>query len=342
MKEQVSVRWPGHDLVPTLQEPITEVQQVDDTQVDPNKHFITANSQPISMESLMNDCIVPVFAKDNQVAISHQEFVGAVYEAAQQFYSGEQINTPQLRVSHIVRGRVPSAIGKPVSQLLPEDKTMYYQRMAFAIDIPTITENINGCQHNLSIVGVKSYTKDNLSGKLTNMNFSCALSMMNRVCCNMSIFSGSDGIREDFKALTPTDIYRVALELFQNYNMARDIYTLKALNDVAIDETTFCQILGRCRLYQFLPLSQKKHIPQLLIGDSQINNVAKQFYRDNNFKADDNGEISMFKFYNLMTGAVKNSYIDTFLPKNANAGEVCAGIASALKGESDEYKWFLG
>ena len=29
------------------------------------KSFITANSQPITMERLASDCIIPVFAKDN-------------------------------------------------------------------------------------------------------------------------------------------------------------------------------------------------------------------------------------------------------------------------------------
>jgi hypothetical protein len=86
----------------------------------------------------------------------------------------------------------------------------------------------------------------------------------------------------------------------------------------------------------------QRSIPQMLITDSQINNVAKQYFRDDNFKAEENGIISLWKFYNLITGATKNSYIDTFLQRSASATETVVGIASALREEDSGYKWFLG
>ena len=49
---------------------------------------------------------------------------------------------------------------KPANQLLESDKTIYYERAAFSIDIPTIYETVEGNKLNLSIVGVRavSYT----------------------------------------------------------------------------------------------------------------------------------------------------------------------------------------
>ena len=43
---------------------------------------------------------------------------------------------------------------------------------------------------------------------------------------------------------------------------------------------------------------------------------------------------------NLLTGANKSSYIDSFLDRSLNAGELSSGICRALKGD-DEYSWFI-
>ena len=52
------------------------------------RSFITANSQPITLESLGTDYITPVFAKDNEVCISHNLFIGSVYDAVREFFNG--------------------------------------------------------------------------------------------------------------------------------------------------------------------------------------------------------------------------------------------------------------
>ena len=79
----------------------------------------------------------------------------------------------------------------------------------------------------------------------------------------------------------------------------------------------------------------------MLITDSMVNNVARQYYRDPNFSADDNGELSMWDFYNLLTGACKGSYIDTFLAREANALTTSLGIAQGLRNEDSGYSWFI-
>ena len=109
-----------------------------------NPHFLEANTLEVTMQHLKEDCITPVFAKDNELTIPHPAFIDTVYDAANTFFSGESIDKPDIRVSHIIKGRIPEAIHKPANQLLESDKTIYYERCAFIIQIPTIYETVNG------------------------------------------------------------------------------------------------------------------------------------------------------------------------------------------------------
>ena len=334
---------PNLPMVSERQSVMRSQLQVSLSSEEEEKHersFITANSQPITLESLGSDYITPVFAKDNEVCISHNLFIGAVYDAVKEFYSGETVDEPLIRVSHIIKGRIPEAIHKKASDLLPSDITEYYERSAFCINVSSIEQDVNGNPLNLSVVGVKSYGRDNLGGRLTPQRFSVAVGFNNQVCCNQCIFT--DGYREDIRALRDREIYFATLSLLNMFDMAKQITLLRSLGDLMLDERQFCQIIGRMRLYSFLPPNMQRGIPQMLITDSQINNVAKQYFRDDNFKADVNGEISLWKFYNLITGATKSSYIDSFLQRSANSTETVMGIASALRDEDSGYKWFLG
>ena len=304
------------------------------------RSFITANSQPITLESLGTDYITPVFARDNEVCISHNLFIGSVYDAVREFFNGETVDEPLIRVSHIIKGRIPEAIHKKASELLPSDITEYYERSAFCINVPSIVQDVCGNPLNLSVVGVKSYGRDNLGGRLTPQRFSVAVGFQNTVCCNMCIFT--DGYKEEIRALRDREIYFATLTLLNMFDMAKQITLLRSLGDLMLDERQFCQIIGRMRLYSYLPATMQRTIPQMLITDSQINNVAKQYFRDDNFRAEENGEISLWKFYNLITGSTKNSYIDSFLSRSTSATETAMGIASALRDEDSGYKWFLG
>ena len=127
-----------------------------DEPVRPANHFIEANTQEVTLHHLKHDCITPVFAKDNELTINHAAFVETIQEAAQSFFSGETVRQADIRVSHIIKGRIPEAIHKPANQLLESDKTIYYERAAFSIDVPTIYETVGGNKLNLSIVGVRA------------------------------------------------------------------------------------------------------------------------------------------------------------------------------------------
>ena len=124
--------------------------------------FIEANTKEVTIEHLKEECVVPVFSKDNEITISHPNFIEAVWEAANQVFPNEKIEEPAIRVSHVIKGRIPEAIHKPVKDLLDEDKTIYYERMMFCFEIPTIHEDIEGNRLNLTIGGVRSYNHENL------------------------------------------------------------------------------------------------------------------------------------------------------------------------------------
>ena len=57
--------------------------------------FIEANTIEASLEHLRNDCIIPVFAKDNEATLSHVAFIETVQDAARTFFQGEQIELPR-------------------------------------------------------------------------------------------------------------------------------------------------------------------------------------------------------------------------------------------------------
>ena len=44
--------------------------------------FIEANTKEATMQYLKEECITPVFSKDNEVTISHSSFIETVWEAA--------------------------------------------------------------------------------------------------------------------------------------------------------------------------------------------------------------------------------------------------------------------
>ena len=300
-------------------------------------HFIEANTFEVDLQHLRNDCITPVFAKDNELTINHAQFIETIQEAVQDFFKGETVDGADLRVSHIIKGRTPDALHKKANELLEMDKTIYYERCAFSIDVPTIYQDVNGNRLNLSIVGVRAYNQMNLYSKKVPELFRLAIGFKNQVCCNMCIFS--DGYKDDLRVSSTTDLYRAALELFNNYNIAKQIHLMQQLGNTSMTEHQFCQILGKMRLYQCLPTGVQKHLPRMLLTDTQINSVAKAYINDSNFGVE-SGELNMWRFYNLLTGANKSSYIDSFLDRSLNASEIAVGINAALHGD-EKYKWFI-
>lgn len=300
-------------------------------------HFIEANTMEIDLQHLQSDCIVPVFSKDNELTISHNAFIETVWEAANTFFTGERIDKPDIRVSHIVKGRIPEAIHKPANQLLESDKTQYFERMMFCFEAPTIYETVEGNKLTLSIGGVRAYNQMNLYSRKTVERFKVFVGFKNMVCCNLCVFT--DGYLGNLEVSSTSDLFRSALEMFNRYDPAKHIHLMQTLGNSYLTEHQFAQILGKMRLYQCLPQGYQKSVPRLLITDTQINSVAKAYIQDENFGGF-GGDLSMWRFYNLLTGANKSSYIDSFLDRSLNATEVAQGINMALHGD-ERYSWFI-
>lgn len=305
-----------------------------------NKVFIEANTTEVTSEHLKNDCIIPVFSKDNEVTISHNSFIEAVYEASCKMFRNETIKDPSIRVSHIIKGRTPDAIYKSVSQLQDTDKTIYYQRMAFCFEIPTIYETIDGNRLNMTIGGVRAYNQENLYSRKGIEKFKVFIGFKNLVCCNLCI--STDGLCDNLQVSSINELIVKVIELIAKYNVKEHITLLSRMNNYELSQHQFAQLIGKTRLYQFLPQSLKKSLPVLSFCDSHINTIARHYYENPTFGLTDLpcGTIDMWRVYNLFTEANKSSYIDSFLSRGVNATDFCTGLCLALEG-NPSHRWFL-
>ena len=301
--------------------------------------FLEANTEAITIEELANKCVVPTWA-NQELTIAHQDFINCVHEAAKDFYHGESVTAPDIRVSHIVRGRVPNALGKKASELLECEKTQFYQRLAFAFTIPTIYETVRGEKLELCVGGVRNYSDLNLYRASKGLEKFSVFVGWRVVICSNQVLTG-EGVKFNMEVTNISELYRNVLELFHSFNPAKVIHLLHALSNTYLSETQFAQVVGRMRMFQALPSAQQKRMPQLLITDSQINSVCRDFYRSEHFGMKDNA-ISLFDFHNLLTESNKSSYVDTYLHRAVNATEVSVGLNNVMQGIDDRYAWFLG
>jgi len=303
-----------------------------------HKPFIEANTIEVDFEHLKNDCIVPVFSKDNELTISHNSFIDVVFNAVVQAFPQHSITDPEIRVSHQIKGRTPNAIHKSVKDLLDNEKTIYYERMAFVIQIPGIKDTINGNELSLTVGGVRSYNLENLYNKKTFEKFKFFIGFQNKVCCNLCV--SSDGFVEEMRVGNYQELQSRISKVIQNYNAELHLMEMKEFTQDYLSEHQFAQLIGRSRLYQHLPKVERQRIPALNFNDSHINTMAKDYYEDQNFSRMEDGRINLWNVFNLFTQANKSSYIDTFLDRNLNAFDFTKGVQKTLNGDSD-YHWFL-
>ena len=100
-----------------LADDVEEAVVITDEEIDPNNHpnFIESNTSAITLEELSEKCIVPTFA-DNTLTVSHQSFIESVVEAGRKVFG--ELTPVEIRVSHQINGRVPSALHKKASDYL--------------------------------------------------------------------------------------------------------------------------------------------------------------------------------------------------------------------------------
>lgn len=302
------------------------------------EQFIYANTVGVTPEDLKTGCIIPVFSKDNESTISHTEFVEITNEVAGRFFKGERLLLPSIRVSHPIKGRIPEAMGKPAKDLMEAEKTLYYERMAFVIELPGITEIVSGNSLSLTIGGVRAYNHENLYNKKTEEKLKIFIGFKNKVCCNLCIFT--DGAFKEIRVRTMHELAIEIYNLISAFEPYKQMQTLQSFGNYQLSESQFAHLLGKARMYQHLPIVDKKELQPFPLSDTQVGLVAREYYHDKAFNRDENGSIDLWRLYNLFTGANKSSYIDTFLDRGAQ----CYSFTRFLTGQIDagNKSWYLG
>jgi hypothetical protein len=308
-------------------------------QVQPKEssHFIKANTIEMSYNELKHKHVIPVFSKSNEPAISHTEFVDVLADTVHECFKGESILSPSFRVSHPMKGRIPSAKDKPAKELLESEKTLYYERAFTAIEIESINDHINGEKLSLVVGGIKAFNQDNLYNKKgVDEHFQVFIGFKNFVCTNLCV--STDGFKGVFKVKNLEQLYYAIKDLIEAYSAIDHIRQLEVFLDWSLTEHEFAQLIGRCRLYQHLDGNARKALPTLLLSDSQINSVVKGYYTNKHHKASQ-GQIGMWELYNLFTHALKSSYIDNIASRLANSHAFITGITESKA--NDRPNWFL-
>ncbi len=100
--------------------------------------------------------------------------------------------------------------------------------------------------------------------------------------------------------------------------MQKCLLGMQELTKHSLTEHQFAQVIGKSKLYHYLPKKEKSSLPTLLLNDGHMNTIAKDYYQDDSFCRNTQGVINLWKLYNLFISANKSSYIDTFLDRNAN------------------------
>ena len=302
--------------------------------------FIHANTSAMDLAEIRDNHIIPVFPSSNEPLISHYQLIESMMDVTQRAFSTERVNQPVIRVSHPIKGRIPEAKHKKAHELQPWEETIYYERMMFMIEIPSVTTTIEGNVLNLSVGAVKAYNLDNIYTKrLTSaQQFKLFIGFQNKVCCNMCV--STDG----FKLVTnihSIDQLRYTMWcLLSSFKIEQEFDMLSNLTNHELSEKQFAQVMGRSRMFKHLPEGDRYGIPPILLGDQQLGAVVKAYYQDDNFNREKDGTLSMWKFHNLLTGANKQTYIDQFIDRAVNATDFTNELILDLSGVKNS--WYMG
>ena len=303
--------------------------------VFPKRNFIEANTTEVSLNHLKNECTIPVFAKDNECTISHYEFITSAKEVVEDILDYKGILKPDIRVSHVIKGRTPTAINKPAKELLEDEKTIFYERMAFVIEIPEISEIINGNKLNLTIGGVRSYNQENLYTKKSMEKFKVFIGFQNTVCTNLAI--STDGLKEDLRVSSIMELKAKIYELINNYQKKEHLENMQKMFRYSLTEIQFAHLIGKMKLFPYLSKEEKQKLFPLAINDTQLNIVVKDYHTDTNFCKSEDNTINFWNLYNLFTEANKSTYIDSNLERNVNAYGFIQNLLNSIENQSPSY-----
>lgn len=315
-----------------------EIALMEGPPISTDKPFIQANTIDTTLEEIKSRHVIPVFIKDNEPVIAHSDFIESTIDVASGIYHGETILKPSIRLSHPIKGRIPEAKDKPAIALQDHEKTLYYERMAFILEIPTIHDDIDGNRLSLTIGGIKAYNLDNLyNRKGADEHFKVFIGFQNKVCTNLCV--STDGYLNDLKVKSMGQLKACIRTMIEGYNASYHLHALRSLTNYGLTEQQFALLMGRCRMYNHLPANLKNDITPLQLSDTQLGTVVRDYYRDDSFCRTQDGSINLWRLYNLFTGANKTSYIDTFVDRSINTFQFVDQLRCAL--DSRTTNWFL-
>ena len=325
------------ELLAVKNTPVMEI--IEDSKIENTSktRFIEANTLNVSLSHLKEECVIPVFAKDNETTISHYEFIDTLQEALHEILGNNAQLKLNIRVSHVIKGRIPSAIGKPAKELLEHEKTIYYERMAFVFEIPEIYEVINGNRINLSVGGVRAYNQENLFSKKSIEKFKVFVGYQNTVCTNLCI--STDGLKADLRVSSTMELKQKVYELFNSYDRQSHVNTMRDMLNYSITEEEFAHLVGKMKMYNYQSKEAKKQLFPITITDTQINSIVKDYHTDVDCMKANDGSIHFWNLYNLFTEANKSTYIDINFERNANAYEFVHYLTKSKQNNTDN--WYL-
>jgi hypothetical protein len=136
------------------------------------------------------------------------------------------------------------------------------------------------------------------------------------------------------------ELFNRVFQLLTRFDAERQINYLSTLSEYTLTEHQFAQLVGKSRLYQYLPLKTKKALDNIVpISDTQISTVGRDYYEDKSFCREESGDINLWKVYNLFTGATKSSYIDTFIDRNVGSLLFINSLIDHIR--EKKQSWFL-
>lgn len=302
--------------------------------------FIEANTSAVTWKDITEDSILPSYA-DGEIVVPHSHFIQAVVMAAHDALPNDTFGPLEMRASHLTQGRIPSAIYKKTSELLESDKTKYWERICFCVQVKSRQTNILGEPATLTFGGCRSLQECNFHSRKTSELFQCYISYRARICSNLMI-SLQDGLKDRIEASGPAEIYAAAYQLFSQFNAEENLRSLDGLGRTSITVEQFTHLIGKLRYYNCLSTAAKKELPfQIELGDSQVYAATRNFV-NSHFGINGRDSLDLFNTLNCFNQSVKtNSYLHNFLSKNANCTTLIQGIQRSIEGINHDYDWLL-
>jgi hypothetical protein len=312
---------------------ITECPFIPDEYISTCAPFIEADAIESSLDEIHEKHLIPVYVNDNEPVISHADFIDATYSCFRGHHFEQKILNTRVRLSHPIKGRVPEAKNKATNELLEHEKTLYYERMAFVIEAPTLCFEVGGKELHLVAGGVRTYNHDDLRSRRVYEHFKVFIGFQVKGGTNLCVCP--DTYLSDLQVASIYDLHRCIDEFIGKYNYIPHLHHLEQLCEYSLTEAQFTHVIGKCKMYPYVPKQVQSVVSPLLFDERQLGMVCRDYYRDR----DNDGNINLWQLYNLLAGANKCSSIDTFLDKSVNAFQFVEQLSFAL--ENKQSNWFL-